>query len=63
MNQTVTVNITALDGTALYSQTVESLDLVGVINAVNKPLPPPAPKKKVRSDAGKPRKVTQPLGI
>lgn len=57
MNQPVTVSITSLDGTSLYSQTVDSIDLMRVISAVNTPPPPEPPKKKRRSDAGKPRKA------
>jgi hypothetical protein len=41
--------------TQLYSQTVEVIDLVKVIEAVNATPPPTAKPKKRRSDAGKPR--------
>lgn len=52
MNQPVTINIASLDGTSLYSQTVDSIDLMRVISAVNTPPPPEPVKRKRRKDAG-----------
>lgn len=55
MNQTVTITVTALDGTVLYTQAVQGIDMLKLTQLVNTPPPePPKPKKK-RSDAGKPR--------
>jgi hypothetical protein len=53
--QTMTVTITALDGTQLYSQTVENLSVAEVIATVNKPQPEPPKKRKPRSDKGQPK--------
>lgn len=55
MNQTTTVTVTTLDGTQLYSQTVENLNLKAVIAAVNTPGEPQKPVRKRRVDAGKSR--------
>lgn len=57
MNQPVTITVTALDGTVLYTQAVEGIDMLKLTQLVNTPPPPAPPKKKVRSDAGKPRKA------
>lgn len=58
MNQSVTITVTALDGTVLYTQSVQGIDMLKLTQLVNTPPPePPKPKKK-RSDAGKPRQRT-----
>lgn len=55
MNQSVTITVTALDGTVLYTQTVEAIDMLKLTQLVNTPPPPPTPVRKKRSDAGKPK--------
>jgi len=55
MNQSVTITVTALDGTVLYTQAVSGIDMLKLTQLVNTPPPAPAPVKKKRSDAGKPR--------
>lgn len=55
MNQSVTITVTALDGTVLYTQAVSGIDMLKLTQLVNTPQPAPAPAKKKRSDAGKPR--------
>lgn len=63
MNNAVKVTITALDGTELYSQTVDSLDLKAVIAAVNTPPPPEPVKRKRRKDAGQPKTKPTPATV
>jgi hypothetical protein len=52
---TITENNDELGELVRYQQTVDTLDICKVIEAVNDSPPPPVRKRAVRSDAGKPR--------